>query len=136
MFENLIVGIGRAFEWIFNAIGDFFTAEEKIVKRETNKIVNNSRRSYNLIQTQLLQNVSDYLNGICNSILDKTIDRTRVYLHELNSETKKLDTPLSEAERNNHIRFIQEIQNIKSEIASNCNHLKDYADGVNAFTTA
>jgi len=133
ILEDIFSGIGQAMEWLFNIISDLFIEERKILKREINKILNNSRKSYNKIQVQLLQNVSNYLNGISQEMFEKTKDRVNVYLGELSKEVRKLDTPLSDRERENHIQFIKELESIEREILSQFNHLKDYTEGIDVF---
>ena len=117
----------------FEGVIDFFTEDGKILKREINKTVSNSRKFYNHIQTQLLQNVSLHLNGICQGMLEKTSDRAKVYLGELKNEVLALDIPLNEYEKQNHFQFIQELDNMEQAIHSNYNHLKDYTDGIDAI---
>ncbi len=133
IFENILESIGQALEWIFNGLYDFFTEDGKVLKREINKIVSNSRKSYNQIQTQLLGNVSVYLNGICQNMLEKTNDRVKVYLGELNNEVRKLNTPLTDFEKENHIKIIQDLDKIAIAISSQYNHLKDYTDSIDIF---
>ena len=133
ILENIVGGIGKALEFIFSGIFDFLTSDHKIINREIKKFLKNSTRSYNNIQTDLLQNVSDYLNGICSTILEKTNDRTNVYLGELKTKAKKLDTPLTPFESKNQNDFIIEIDKIENEINSHYNHLVDYTDGIDVF---
>lgn len=123
VFESIITTVGQAIENLLDKIVNFFTDDQKLLQRNISKMLKNSRASYNTIQTQLLHNTSDYLNRLCVSIFEKTKERTKVYLGELNKETHKLDTPLSNFERENHIRFINELESIETEINSQLNHL-------------
>jgi GTP-binding protein EngB required for normal cell division len=133
IFESIIIVIGQAIETLYNNVVDYFTDDQKILQRDLTKIIKNSRASYNLIQTQLLQNVSDYLNKLCVNVYEKTRDRTKVYLGELNNEARKLDTPLSSFERESHIQFIQEIEDVEAEIKSQINHLNSHIEGIDFF---
>lgn len=130
IFESILITIGQAIENLFDVAVDFFTEDEKVLQRNISKILKKSRASYNLIQTQLLQNVSDYLNRLCQSVFEKTSDRTKVYLGELNHEVRKLDIPLSDFDRENHTQFIHELEILEMEINSQLNHLNDHIEGV------
>lgn len=133
VFESIIGSIGQALEWLFSGLYDFFTEDDKVLQKEVNKIVSNSRKSYNQIQAQLLRNLSHYLNGICQNMLEKTEDRTNVYLGELNNEVMKLDKPLTDQERNDHLKFIKDLDKIEQAIYSHYNHLNEYTEGIDVF---
>ena len=133
IFETIIEGIAQVLGWVIEGVANLFTEDKKILKREVQKLVNRSKRSYKQIQTQLLQNVSIYLNGICQGIVEKTSDRTNVYLGELYNESQKLDVPLTFQEKENHTLFIEKLKEIEIQIYSQLNHLKDYTYGMELF---
>lgn len=130
LLESFFEGIGNFLGNIFVAIADIFTADIKKRDRQKRDIISKSRRSYNSISKDCLFNLNQYLNNICRFMEEKSIDRAKVYLGELSSQLKKLDQPISRADKLNFEKFLKEVEKIENGIQSNLTHLKAYTDGV------
>jgi ribosome biogenesis GTPase A len=130
LLESFFEGIGNFLENIFVAIADIFTTDIKKRDRQKRDIISKSRRCYKNISEECLFNLNQYLNNICRFMEEKSIDRAKVYLGELSSQLKKLDQPISKADKKNFEKFLDEVEKIENGIQSNLTHLKAYTDGV------
>lgn len=130
LLESFFAGIGGFLESVFVSIADVFTSDVKKRERQKKDIMSKSMRSYNNISKECLFNLNIYLNDICRFMEEKSIDRAKVYLGELSSQLKKLDQPISKADRQKFEVFLKEIEVIENGIQSNLTHLKEYTDGV------
>lgn len=135
ILETIVGKIAEAIAWLFAQFDRLFTSDIVVKNRQINKALGLARRSYNQIQTDLLKNVSEYLNGICNTITKQTLDRTNVYLGEQQKLAKELDTPLSANERQRFDLVKQELAEIEQDIASQCNDLWTYMQGIDWLKT-
>lgn len=130
ILESIFQGIGAILEGIGEAIQSLVTSVVKKREYQIRDIVAKSRKSYNNISKDCVLNLNQYLNEVCRFMEEKSIDRAKVYLHELSSQLQKLDQPISESEKQNFEKFILEISEIENGIQSNLSHLKAYTDGI------
>jgi len=130
VLESFILRIGNFIINIFFTVEDSLTPPARLRQKSIHKIVVKSTESYNNIATAFSANLNDYLNAVCKSMEEKSIDRTSVYLGELSSQLGKLDKQMTSLEKNNLDNFLNEVTTIENEIESNFNHLKEYTDGI------
>lgn len=130
VLESIFQGIGSLFVGLLTGIRDVFTPNTKIRARNVRDIVSRAKRTYNNMSTDYYANLNKYLNDVCRFMEEKSIDRAKVYLGTLSSQLKKLDQPISKADKQNFENFLKEIVIIENGIQSNLSHLKAYTDGV------
>lgn len=130
VFESFFERIERGIKNLSNAIENLFTSETKKRKMYIEDILSKANKGYSNLYNDCLTNLNQYLKDICESMEEKSIDRTRVYLGELSSQLKKLDQPISQNEKQNFEKFLEEIAKIENEIQSSLAHLQVYTDGI------
>ena len=130
VLESFFARIGDFISDIFSVINDLFTSDNKKRERQIRDIMTKSQRSYNSISKDCLFNLNQYLNNVCRIMEEKSIDRAKVYLGELSVQLKKLDEPISETERENYAKFLNEVAKIEPKIQSNLSHLQAYINGI------
>lgn len=133
ILERLLNGINKLIENIAIVIGDIFTSDIKIRKREINEVLKKSRNSYKITADKFVINLELYLEEVSKHIEEKSRDRAQVYLGSLSSQLSKLDAPVSQLEKKNYKDFLTSLSVIDENIARNYIYLQEYTNGIGSM---
>ena len=133
--ETILIGLMNGISSIVTIIEDVFYSPETKRKARIGHIVRSGKRGYNEIASHLLLCVNVYLNHASQTIVENSVERANVYLHSMDTELKKLSTPLTSDQRANFKSCLRDMQSIHDLLVSKLNNLKDYSEGISRSST-
>ncbi|HWY38017.1 MAG TPA: hypothetical protein VNY73_05630, partial [Bacteroidia bacterium] len=122
--------IGKLFTNFFGGLYTLFRSDDSLKKENIAKLITPAREQFNKIQVDFLNSISDYLNKVCRSIENKTVERSKIYLDSMQVELDLIGTPLTLADKNRLTQMKDELTNLERKGASQMLSIKDYANGI------
>lgn len=130
ILESIVGFVGDVIGTIVEKIGQAFTADVKVRRKEISSICVKAEKGHRKIHKEFIDNINSQLTSICFSVEQKSIDRTNVYLASLNAQIGGLENTISKGKKNSYKSFLEELSTISDNIESCWNYLKDYSDSI------
>ena len=130
MLESFFHQLDTIFNWVVIKVENVITSDFKLKQRQVGVIMRNSKRSFDTISKRYTGHIDAYLSTKARLIEEKAVDRTNVYLAQLDMRLR--DVPLtkeSETEIDTHA-FLEDLSEIEIALKENLIHLKDKTDGI------
>lgn len=132
ILERLLSGIGKTIGNFLEAVEEAFLSPQTRRELQVKQAMRKSKRVSDRITTDLVFYLHVYLQAYGEVMVDKAVERTKVYLHGLKEQLSQLDTPLTDLERENFHKCKESLMSIDTELYTRYLNLKEYANGIEA----
>lgn len=111
-------------------VASIFKTHEEIKKERIAELIKPARENFKKLETEFLNSSSNYLNNVCRSIENKTIERSTIYLNTLHAELNTTGVALSQTQKQNIEALKAELTELETKGARKMLSIKNYANGI------
>ncbi len=130
LFETVIITVAGTIAFLLELIRNLTLSKEQARQKQIAEWVKKAGKGFKKIMQDQKKAINGYLQDATINLSDKSTDRARVYLAELQSQLTKLDCVITNEEKERFERFLNDLGVLEQKLKSNILYLQSYTDGI------
>ncbi len=126
MWSNIFYHITNALDIFGDVLFEIFNDKATVKKRKMEQIMKKIKICYDELFTNIYITFSKYIDQKCKEMVGKIIDRTNIYLADLQKQLSELNNPLNEGELKIQNLAIEKLTDLDTQCANIKLQIEEY----------
>ena len=130
LFETVIIKVAGTIAFLLELIRNLTSSKQQTRQKKISEWVRKAGRGFKKIIQDQTKTINSHLQEATTKLADKSTDRARVYLAELQSQLTNLNGIITNEEKDRFEKFLNDLRILERNLKSNILYLQSYTDGI------